>query len=49
MWSLDPRTTLFNWEQGIDIPGVPLLVVFLDSSPEEATGVSIRERPNEVW
>ena len=49
MWPLDPRTVLFNWEQGIDTPGAPLLVVFWDSSPEGAAGISIRERPDEVW
>jgi hypothetical protein len=48
-WPLDPRTVLFNWKQGIDMPGPPLLVVFWDSSPEGAAGISIRERPGEVW
>ena len=49
MGPLDPHTTLFNWKQGLNVPGVPLLVVFLGLSQEKATGVSIRERPNEVW
>ena len=31
------------------MPGLPLLVVFWDSSPEGAAGISIRERPGEVW
>ena len=48
MWPLDPRTILFKWEQGIDMPGAPLLAVLWDS-PEGAAGISIRERPGEVW
>jgi hypothetical protein len=31
------------------MPGAMLLVVFCDSSLEGAGGISIRERPNEVW
>jgi hypothetical protein len=34
MWPLDLLMILFNWEQGIDMPGAPLLVVFWDSSSE---------------
>jgi hypothetical protein len=32
MQPLDPRTILFNWEQGIDVPGAPLLVVLAPPS-----------------
>jgi hypothetical protein len=40
---------MFNWEQGIDMPGAPLLVMFWVSFAEGAAGISIRERPDEVW
>ena len=49
MWPLDPRTVLFRWEQGEDTPGDPLIVVFWDSSPDGAAGISIRHRPSEIW
>jgi hypothetical protein len=49
MWPLNPRTILFNWKQGIDMPGAPLLVMFWVSFAEGAAGNSIRERPDEVW
>ncbi len=41
MWPLDPRSVLYLWEQGIDTPGDPLIVVFWDSSLEGAAGISI--------
>ena len=49
MWPLDPRTVLHLWEQGTVTPGGPLVVVFWDSSPEGAAGISIRCRPDEIW
>ena len=49
MWPLDPRTVLTLWEQGTETPGGPLIVVFWDSSPEGAAGISIRHRPDEIW
>ena len=49
MWPQDERTILFNWEQGLDTAGAPLLVVFWDSSPDGAAGISIRRTPGEVW
>ena len=49
MWPLDPRTVLHQWEQGFETPGGPLTAVFWDSSPENAAGISIRHRPDEIW
>ena len=48
MWPLDPRTVLHKWNQGIETPGGPLIVVYWDSSPF-AVGISIRRRPDQVW
>ncbi len=41
MWPLDPSTVLHLWEQGVETPGGRLIVVFWDSSPEGAAGISI--------
>ena len=49
MWPLDPRTVLHQWEQGLKTPGGPLIVVFWDSSPDGAAGISIRHQPGEIW
>jgi hypothetical protein len=49
MWPLDPSTVLHLWEQGVETPGGPLIVVFWDSSPEGAAGISIRLKPDEIW
>ncbi len=48
MWPLDPATLLFRWENGLSLPGRPLIVVYWDASPY-AVGVSIRTRPDRIW
>ena len=48
MWPLDPATLLFRWENGLPLPGRPLVVVYWDASPY-AVGVSIRTRPDRIW
>ncbi len=49
MWPLDPSTVLHFWEQDVETPGGPNIVVFWDSSPEGAAGISIRIKPDEIW
>jgi hypothetical protein len=48
MWPLEPATLLFRWEQGLDIPGGPLVVVYWDASPF-SVGLSIRTKPDQIW
>jgi hypothetical protein len=48
MWPLEPATLLFRWEQGLDVPGGPLVVVYWDASPF-SVGLSIRTRPDQIW
>ena len=48
MWPLDAATVLCRWEQGLALPGGPLVVVYWDASPM-AVGISIRTRPWEIW
>ena len=48
MWPLEQETLLFRWEQGLDIPGGPLVVVYWGASPL-SVGLSIRTRPDQIW
>ena len=48
MWPLDPATLLFRWENGLRLPGRPLVVVYWDASPL-SVGLSIRTRPDQIW
>ena len=48
MWPLDAATVLFRWEQGLALPGGPLVVVYWDASPL-SVGISVRTKPDEIW
>jgi hypothetical protein len=44
MWPLERATLFFRWEQGLDILGGQLVVVYWDASPF-SVGISIRTGP----
>ena len=48
MWPLEQETLLLRWEQGLDIPGGPLVAVYWGASPL-SVGLSIRTRPDQIW
>jgi hypothetical protein len=48
MWPLDPATILFRWENGLLLPGGPLVVVYWDTYPL-SVGLSIRTLPDQIW
>ena len=48
MWPLGPATLLFGWENGLSLPGRPLVMIYWDASPL-AVGLSIRTRPDQIW
>ena len=48
MWPLDPATILLRWENGLSLPGGPLVVVSWDASPL-SVGLSIWTRPDQIW
>jgi hypothetical protein len=48
MWPLDPATILFRWENGLSLPGGPLVVVYWDASPLSVE-LSIRTWPDQIW